>query len=77
MTFDLQKITLISNVSIYFLIAARALHNLLEWKYEQVPWPSMTAPITELINVIFKRLNEASGTYQMFAVLGDVIILKK
>ncbi|KAJ8317913.1 hypothetical protein KUTeg_003004 [Tegillarca granosa] len=55
---------------------ARALHRLLEWKYEQVPWPSMNAPITELINMIFKRLNEASGTYQMFAVLGDIIILK-
>lgn len=59
-----------------FRYTARALHRLLEWKYEQVPWPSMNAPITELINMIFKRLNEASGTYQMFAVLGDIIILK-
>ncbi|KAK3090905.1 hypothetical protein FSP39_015622 [Pinctada imbricata] len=59
-----------------FRYTARSLHNLLEWRYHQVPWPSHTAPITQLINTIIKRLNEASGTYQMFGVLGDVIILK-
>ncbi|KAK3091462.1 hypothetical protein FSP39_019980 [Pinctada imbricata] len=59
-----------------FRYTARSLHHLLEWRYHQVPWPSHTAPITQLMNTIIKRLNEASGTYQMFGVLGDVIILK-
>ncbi|XP_072035776.1 FAD-dependent oxidoreductase domain-containing protein 2-like [Amphiura filiformis] len=58
-----------------FRYTARALHNILEWRNHQVPWPSVRQPITELLNHIIKRINEASGTYQMFGVLGDVIIL--
>lgn len=59
-----------------FRYTARALHNLLEWRYHQVPWPFITAPVTQMESTILKRLNEASGTYQMFGILGDVIILK-
>ncbi|OWF55933.1 FAD-dependent oxidoreductase domain-containing protein 2-like [Mizuhopecten yessoensis] len=55
---------------------ARALHHLMEWRYHQVPWPSTTGPITQLLTHIIKRINEASGTYQMFGILGDIIILK-
>jgi hypothetical protein len=58
-------------------VPARALHHLLEWRNEQVPWPSVTLPVTELMSLILKRINEASGIYQMFGFLGDVIILKK
>ena len=35
----------------------------------------MTASIDQLIAGIVKRINEASGIYQMFGVLGDVIVL--
>ena len=54
---------------------ARALHHLLERKYHDVTWPSVTASIDQLIARIVKRINEASGIYQMFGVLGDVIVI--
>lgn len=60
---------------IYFLCTARALHHILEYRNHQVPWPSVKQPITGLLDHIIKRMNEASGIYQMFVVLGDVIIL--
>ncbi|XP_038065609.1 FAD-dependent oxidoreductase domain-containing protein 2-like [Patiria miniata] len=58
-----------------FRYTARALFRILEVRYQSVPWPSVRLPITELVNHIIKRINEASGTYQMFSVLADVIIL--
>jgi hypothetical protein len=33
--------------------------------------------MTQLLNVLVKRLNEAAGTYQMFSFLGDVVIFEK
>ncbi|KAK3737352.1 hypothetical protein RRG08_036756 [Elysia crispata] len=60
-----------------FRYTARTLHRLLEWRYEQVPWPTITVPRLDLINVIVKRINEASGTYQMFQVLGDVAVFSE
>lgn len=56
-----------------FRYTARALSRLLEWRYEKVPWPFQAVPTTQLMNYLLKRLNEASGPYQMFSVLGDVI----
>ncbi|CAG5131919.1 unnamed protein product, partial [Candidula unifasciata] len=58
-----------------FRYTARALHRLLEWRYEGVVWPSVTFPRSQLINIILKRINEASGIYQMFQCLGDVAVL--
>lgn len=60
-----------------FRYTARALHHLLEWRYHQVPWPAVTGPTTQLLTHIVKRINEASGIYQMFGILGDVIILSQ
>ncbi|CAH1794439.1 unnamed protein product [Owenia fusiformis] len=60
-----------------FRYTALALHRLLEWRYQQVKWPSKTGPITDLLNTIVKRINEASGPYQMFAMLGDVYGINK
>ncbi|XP_005100558.2 FAD-dependent oxidoreductase domain-containing protein 2 [Aplysia californica] len=60
-----------------FRYTARALHRLLEWRYEGVRWPSFTVPRSQLLNVIVKRVNEASGTYQMFQVLGDVAVFSE
>ncbi|RUS76560.1 hypothetical protein EGW08_015668, partial [Elysia chlorotica] len=51
-----------------FRYTARTLHRLLEWRYEGAPWPSVTVPRLDLIHVILRRINEASGTYQMFQV---------
>lgn len=58
-----------------FRYTARALSRLLENRYHNVPWSSTTASISQLMNTVLKRINEASGTYQMFDVLADVIIL--
>ncbi|XP_077980798.1 FAD-dependent oxidoreductase domain-containing protein 2-like isoform X2 [Glandiceps talaboti] len=60
-----------------FRYTARVLHRLLENHNHHVPWPSVSASSTNLLNHIIKRINEASGTYQMFGVLGDVIVLRE
>jgi len=60
-----------------FRYTARALHRELEWRNHNVTWPHITIPVTEVINVILKRINEASGIYQMFGVLGEVIIFRE
>lgn len=57
-----------------FRYTARALHRLLEWRYEGVRWPSTEYPVSQLLTVILKRINEASGPYQMFEMLGDIVL---
>uniref|UniRef100_X1ZGH8 FAD-dependent oxidoreductase domain-containing protein 2 n=1 Tax=Capitella teleta TaxID=283909 RepID=X1ZGH8_CAPTE len=59
-----------------FRYTVRALHRLLEWKNHQVAWPSASGLTSDLLTRIMKRINEASGIYQMFFMLGDVIILR-
>ncbi|XP_038612599.1 FAD-dependent oxidoreductase domain-containing protein 2 isoform X3 [Tachyglossus aculeatus] len=59
-----------------FRYTARAVHRLLEYRHHGVLWPSPGYPITQLTNSILRRVNEASGLYQMFGVLADVILLK-
>nr|XP_034984178.1 FAD-dependent oxidoreductase domain-containing protein 2 [Zootoca vivipara]XP_034984179.1 FAD-dependent oxidoreductase domain-containing protein 2 [Zootoca vivipara] len=60
-----------------FRYTARVVHRLLEVRHHGVPWPSSLYPIMQLTNAIVKRVNEASGLYQMFTVLADVILLKE
>lgn len=61
-----------------FRYTARALHRTLEYRNHQVPWPSVNIqPITGLLDHIIKRMNEASGLYQMFVILADVVILHR
>ncbi|ESO89058.1 hypothetical protein LOTGIDRAFT_228992 [Lottia gigantea] len=59
-----------------FRYTARALHHILEQRYEDVVWPHKTYDSRELLSVVLKRLNEASGPYQMFSVLGDIIVFR-
>jgi hypothetical protein len=59
-----------------FRYTARALHRILELKNHGVSWPSKTGHIADLIPVILKRINEGSGIYQMFGMLGDVVALR-
>lgn len=54
----------------------RTLFHYLEWRYQGVPWPSTTLPLKDLLNFLMKRLNEASGIYQMFSALTDVIVFR-
>ncbi|XP_077195744.1 FAD-dependent oxidoreductase domain-containing protein 2 [Paroedura picta] len=60
-----------------FRYTARVVHRLLEVRHHGIPWPSSTYPIVQLTNAIVRRVNEASGLYQMFTVLADVILLKE
>ncbi|XP_053577353.1 FAD-dependent oxidoreductase domain-containing protein 2 isoform X2 [Bombina bombina] len=58
-----------------FRYTARAAHRLMEKRYHHVPWPVTHHPTSQLLNVLLRRLNEASGLYQMFGVLADVVII--
>ncbi|XP_065599109.1 FAD-dependent oxidoreductase domain-containing protein 2 [Cyrtonyx montezumae] len=60
-----------------FRYTTRAVHRLLENRHHGVPWPSTVYPITQLTNSIIRRVNEASGLYQMFSVLADIILLRE
>ena len=59
------------------ILSARALHHILEYKNHGVKWPHQTLSIDQLLSTIIKRLNEASGIYQMFSVLCDVVLIKE
>ncbi|XP_057310972.1 FAD-dependent oxidoreductase domain-containing protein 2-like [Hydractinia symbiolongicarpus] len=59
-----------------FRYSTRALARHLEWRNHQVPWPSVVLPNKDLMNYLLKRLNEASGIYQMLSALSDVIIFR-
>ncbi|XP_070837410.1 FAD-dependent oxidoreductase domain-containing protein 2 isoform X2 [Chaetodon trifascialis] len=59
-----------------FRYTARAVHHVLEQRYHGKQWPSKTLLTTQLQSWILKRVDAASGTYQMFEVLGDVILLR-
>ncbi|XP_077068023.1 FAD-dependent oxidoreductase domain-containing protein 2 [Siphateles boraxobius] len=59
-----------------FRYTVRAVHKILEQRYHNIAWPATTLPISQLQSWILKRVNEASGPYQMFAVLGDIILLR-
>ncbi|TRY91435.1 hypothetical protein DNTS_018802 [Danionella cerebrum] len=59
-----------------FRYTVRAVHKILEQRYHNIAWPATKFPVTQLLPWILRRVNEASGTYQMFGVLGDVILLR-
>lgn len=60
-----------------YFVTARVLSKILNWRYHQERWPSEILPLSNLTTAIIRRVNEASGLYQMFAYLGDVILLGK
>ncbi|XP_048575834.1 FAD-dependent oxidoreductase domain-containing protein 2 isoform X2 [Nematostella vectensis] len=59
-----------------FRYTARTLHRILEQRNHNVTWPHTKLPLTELMGVILRRINEASGIYQMFGILGEVMIFR-
>ncbi|XP_056263726.1 FAD-dependent oxidoreductase domain-containing protein 2 isoform X2 [Pseudoliparis swirei] len=59
-----------------FRYTVRSVHRVLEQRYHSNPWHSSKMPLTQVQSWIMKRINEASGPYQMFEVLGDVILLR-
>uniref|UniRef100_A0A671QY96 FAD-dependent oxidoreductase domain-containing protein 2-like n=1 Tax=Sinocyclocheilus anshuiensis TaxID=1608454 RepID=A0A671QY96_9TELE len=59
-----------------FRYTVRAVHKILEQRYHNIAWPATKLPISQLQSWILRRVNEASGLYQMFGVLGDIILLR-
>ncbi|KAM6966595.1 FAD-dependent oxidoreductase domain-containing protein 2 isoform 2-T2 [Tautogolabrus adspersus] len=59
-----------------FRYTVRAVHRVLEQRHHGEKWPSTRLLTSQLQSWILKRVGEASGTYQMFEVLGDVILLR-
>lgn len=59
-----------------FRYIARAVHRVLQHRYHSNSWPVTKLSITQLQSWILKRVNEASGPYQMYEVLGDVVLLR-
>ncbi|XP_061567115.1 FAD-dependent oxidoreductase domain-containing protein 2 [Cololabis saira] len=59
-----------------FRYTARAVHRVLEHRHHGNLWPSTRLLTTQLHSWILKRIGEASGPYQMFETLGDVILLR-
>lgn len=59
-----------------FRYTVRAVHRVLEQRYHSNPWPATKLWTTQLQTWLLRRINEASGPYQMFSVLGDVILLQ-
>lgn len=61
---------------LFLSATVRAVHRLLEQRRHGNPWHSTKLLTTQLLSWILKRVNEASGLYQMYGALGDVIVLK-
>ena len=80
-SFNAKSTEFLHNLIVHFLICisnlARALHRILSWRYNEEVWPKQTFDISQLISIIVKRINEASGIYQMFGKLADVILLNR
>lgn len=61
-----------------FRYLVRALSRQLAARYHDDAWPSMSIPLDDSANVLeimMVRLHEASGPYQMFSNLVDVLVL--
>ncbi|KAL2101052.1 hypothetical protein ACEWY4_002813 [Coilia grayii] len=58
-----------------FRYTVRAVHRVLEQRYHGNAWPSTKLSTSQLLSWLLRRVNEASGPYQMFGVLGDVVLL--
>ncbi|KAL0993046.1 hypothetical protein UPYG_G00102580 [Umbra pygmaea] len=59
-----------------FRYTVRAVHKVLEQRYHSIPWPATRISVIQLQSWLLRRVNEASGPYQMFGVLGDIILLR-
>ncbi|KAJ8345117.1 hypothetical protein SKAU_G00293100 [Synaphobranchus kaupii] len=59
-----------------FRYTVRAVHRVLEQRYHGIAWPSILLSTNQLSSWLLRRVNEASGPYQMFGVLGDIVLLR-
>ncbi|XP_046721793.1 FAD-dependent oxidoreductase domain-containing protein 2 isoform X3 [Silurus meridionalis] len=59
-----------------FRYTVRAVHKVLDQRYHNNAWPVTKLHTSHLLPWILNRVNEASGPYQMFGVLGDIVLLQ-
>ena len=59
-----------------FSLPVRALFRHLEWRYQDVPWPYVTMPSTDLPNYMLKRINEASVS-ALFSLSHNILCMYK
>lgn len=54
----------------------RALHHMLEARYEGRPWPRTTLPLDRdaLVRALIARIARTSGLWQQFGMLADVVV---
>ncbi len=62
-----------------FRYGVRALHRILERKYEGSPWPHrvIEADPDTLMDAVLERVNRSSGLWQQFAFLCDVVAIHR
>lgn len=60
-----------------FRYGVRALHRILEQRYEQAPWPRRELPATAeaVADAVLARVNRTSALWQLFAFMGDAVLL--
>ncbi|NUP38737.1 MAG: NAD(P)-binding domain-containing protein [Streptomyces sp.] len=60
-----------------FRYGVRALHRILEQRYERAPWPRREVPRTAeaVADAVLERVNRTSALWQLFAFLGDAVLL--
>jgi thioredoxin reductase len=56
-----------------FRYGVRALHRMLDWKYEGREWPYRAVPAPEFADAVLARINRSSALFQQFGFLCDVI----
>lgn len=62
-----------------FRYGVRALHRMLEQKYHEHDWPyrGLRADPEEMMNTVIARVNRTSALWQLFAVMGDLIVVSR
>jgi thioredoxin reductase len=60
-----------------FRYGVRALHRMLERKYHQQEWPHrrLSAEANSLMEAVIERVNRSSALWQLFASMGDLIVV--
>ncbi|WP_225850477.1 NAD(P)-binding domain-containing protein [Streptomyces sp. HPF1205] len=60
-----------------FRYAVRALHRIMEQRYEEVAWPRRELPVTAeaVADAVLERVNRTSALWQMFGFMSDAVLL--
>ncbi|GLZ35219.1 pyridine nucleotide-disulfide oxidoreductase [Lentzea sp. NBRC 105346] len=59
-----------------FRYGIRALHKVLEQRYEGVPWPRRSIEPDEVADALLARLNRSSALWQQYGYLSDLVVFR-